>query len=81
MEHPLKDDEDEIISSITHTYCKYCNTEEEDSEGGESYNKDNDGVISSDTLYSNGIHTSGDDTDDDKIINILTSSDDTSEAN
>ena len=32
-------------------------------------------------MYSNGIHTSGDNTDDEKIINILTSDDDTSEAN
>ena len=57
-EHPLKDNGDEIISSITHTYCKYCNTEE-DSDGGESYDEDDDGVISSDTSYSNGIRTSG----------------------
>ena len=51
--------------------------EEEDREEGESYDEDDDGVISSDTSYSKGIHTSGDDTDNDRTSNIPTSGDGT----
>ena len=65
-------DEDETTVSISHAYCKYCNTEEEDSDEEQSNNKEDDGVISPNTSYSNGIHTSGDDTEDEDIINILT---------
>ena len=50
------------------------NTKEDNgSNREESCNEDDDGVISSDTSYSNGIHTSGDDTDDDRIISPDTS--------
>ena len=39
----------------------------------ENIDNHDDGTISSDTLYSNSIHTSGDDTDDDGVISSDTS--------
>ena len=74
-----------MVSTLQETtrmkYCKYCNAEEEDSDEEQSEDEEFDGVISPNTSYSNGIHTSGDDTDEEDIINIPTSDDVTGKRN
>ena len=67
-------DKDET-TSISHAHCKHCNAEDSDEE--QSEDEEDDGVISPNTSYSNGIHTSGDDMDKEEIINIPTSDDNT----
>ena len=55
---------------------KYCNGAEENSDKNQTEDKDDDKTISPDTSYSNGMHTSGDDTDSEDDINQLTSDND-----
>ena len=55
-----------LIKENTLYDCKECSTKEEDTKEEEPLEEDDDGVISPNTSYSNGIHTSGDDMGKDK---------------
>ena len=48
-----------FIKENTLCDCKECSMKEEDTKEEELHDEDDDGVISPDTAYSNGIHTSG----------------------